>query len=371
LARNLFALKNANLGYDAHAVFGVNIAPNSALSDRNSAFRKSWESLRTLPGVAASAIASPAPLLGEGSTLIRPVQATDSDAKERVGTSRISDGFFETFRIPLLAGRDFQHQELHSAARAIIVSESLARQLWPGEGAIGRTLAVSEEAWNTGDESATATTFRDCEVIGVARDIMANFIHDDRRHVYVPLPLDTARYGSTFIRPREDSAAVLMALTRHAKDVGLDLQIERRHSFWFEFFVLPFAAFAAASGALGGGLALLMASVGLFGLMTFTVNQRVREIGIRMALGATAREVVRLFVRQGMRLVTIGLVLGLIGGGLFALVLNAILEGFIDAFDPVAFAAVTLLFVFIAFLACWLPARRATKVDPMVALRAE
>src|SRR5690606_24607574 len=137
-----------------------------------------------------------------------------------------------------------------------------------------------------------------------------------------------------------------------------------------EFMVLPFYAFAAVAGTLGA-LALGMASVGLYGLMRFAVNQRVREIGIRMALGATTEKVVRLFVIEGMRLVGIGLALGLIGGGLFALALGKILHGFVNAFDPLAFAAVTLLFAVIALFACWLPARRATKVDPMVALRAE
>jgi ABC-type antimicrobial peptide transport system permease subunit len=157
---------------------------------------------------------------------------------------------------------------------------------------------------------------------------------------------------------------------RAAKAGGVDLHFERRHSSWVEFFVLPYYAFAIVSASLGA-LALGMASVGLYGLMTFAVNQRVREIGVRMALGATAREVVTLFVRQGMRLVAVGLVLGLIGGGLFALLLGKILYGFVDPFDPVAFVTVTLLFSVIALFACWFPARRATKVDPMVALRAE
>ena len=370
LARNLFALQKVDVGFDAHAVFGVSMAPNAATANRNAAFRQGWETVRSIPGVAASAVASPAPLMGETLTPIRPVQASGGEAKERVGTSRITDGFFETFRIPLLGGRDFRQSDLHSESRAIIVSESLARRLWPGEGAIGRTLAVGEEAWSTPERPAPAGAFRDCEVIGVARDIMWTFVHDNRRKVYLPLALDTARYGSVFLRPQSDSAAALMQITREAKAAGTDLQFERRHSFWLEFFVLPFFAFAVASGALGG-LALAMASVGLFGLMTFTVNQRVREIGIRMALGATSKKVVGLFVRQGMRLVAIGLVLGLAGGGLFALLLEKVFFGLIDAFDPVAYVAVTLLFALIALFACWLPARRATKVDPMVALRAE
>ena len=134
--------------------------------------------------------------------------------------------------------------------------------------------------------------------------------------------------------------------------------------------MLPFFGLAVLSGALGG-LALLMAAVGLYGVMAFGVNQRVREIGIRVALGATAGRVVALFVRQGMRLVGVGIVAGLAGGALFALLLSKILFGLSGSFDPLAFGAVTILFSAVAVLACWLPARRAAKVDPMVALRAE
>jgi len=105
--------------------------------------------------------------------------------------------------------------------------------------------------------------------------------------------------------------------------------------------------------------------------MSFAVSQRVREIGVRVALGATTENIVRLFVRQGMKLVAIGLVLGLIGGKLCALLLNAVLFGLIRAFDVWVFGTVGVLFALVALLACWLPARRAAKVDPMVALRAE
>jgi ABC-type antimicrobial peptide transport system permease subunit len=113
------------------------------------------------------------------------------------------------------------------------------------------------------------------------------------------------------------------------------------------------------------------ASVGLYGVIAFIVSQRVREIGIRMALGATARSVVALFVRQGMRLVTIGLVFGVIGGRLFALALSRGFDKGLNSFNAPAFAGTAVLFAGIAWFACWFPARRAAKVDPMVALRAE
>jgi ABC-type antimicrobial peptide transport system permease subunit len=133
--------------------------------------------------------------------------------------------------------------------------------------------------------------------------------------------------------------------------------------------LLPFKG-AAVVGASLGLLALSMAVVGLYGAMAFVVSQRVREIGIRAALGATAQNIVGLFVRQGMRLVAIGLALGSVGGVVVAIVLSKIVVG-AQSFDPLACGAGALLIAIVTLFACWLPARRAAKVDPMIALRAE
>ena len=166
------------------------------------------------------------------------------------------------------------------------------------------------------------------------------------------------------------TADSLAEIVNAAEAGGLNLQFERRYSYWVDAAMLPSCAFAITSASLGL-LALGMASVGLYGLTTFSVHQRVHEIGVRMALGATSAQLVRLFVREGLGLVAVGIGLGLVGGGLFTLTLSKITVGFFNAFDPVAFVAVTLLFALLAVFACWLPARLATKVDPAVALRAE
>jgi predicted permease len=369
LVRRLFDQQKADVGYDANAVFGVSVMPSPTTNHRASS-RQILETVRVVPGLVTGALANPAPLLGMLYTRIRPVGASAQGTEERVLASYISEGFFDTFRIPLLRGRTFRELELNSTARTLIVSEALARRLWPGQEAVGQTLAVSEERWALRGRPVPADAFRECEVVGVARDIMMSPVDDNRHVIYLPFPLDGEMRAPLYVRPRTASGAAFAEIVRVARANGVELQVDRRHSFWLEFMVLPFYAFAAVSGALGA-LALGMASVGLYGLMTFVVNQRVREIGIRMALGATTKKVVRLFVLEGMRLVGIGLVLGLIGGAVFASVLAKVAYGFIEAFDPIAFSAVTLLFGVIALFACWLPARRATKVDPMVALRAE
>jgi putative ABC transport system permease protein len=204
----------------------------------------------------------------------------------------------------------------------------------------------------------------------VARDIQMEQGEDNRELIYFPAPLDVWGYATLYVRPRQVTAASLAEVVEAVRLAGFTLHFDRRYSYWVDLASMPHYAFAITSASLGL-LALGMASVGLYGLLAFSVNERVHEIGVRMALGATSKQVVRLFVREGLRLVTVGLALGLVGGALFALAWSKMLQGFFNTFDPVAFAAVTLLFGVIAVLACWLPSRRATTVNPMIALRAE
>ena len=366
LTRNFLVLQRGDVGFDARAVFQVTVTPNSAIADRPAAFRLALDTLRALPGLTGTAVANRAPLHG----IAKRPRIRTGGAEEEMTVSFVTGDFFATFGIPLLRGRTFREIEQHSTARAVIVSESLARQLWPGQEAVGKTFAIAEAAWAPRDRPAPAEAFRECEVIGVARDVVVRLDEDDRRLLYLPFALEAAAAGPVFVRPRSDSAAALVEIVRAANAGGVGLQFGPPLSFRREQMILPHTILASFSAGLGI-LALVLATVGLYGVMTFVVNQRVREIGIRMALGATTRKVVTHFIRQGMRLVAIGLVFGLIGGRLFALALGKVTGGGIDAFNAMAFAAMALLFTAIALFACWLPARRAAKVDPMIALRAE
>jgi predicted permease len=371
LTRDLIARQKLDMGFDAQAVFSVGLGPNpGSTNPPDGEFRRALAAVRAIPGVAAG-VASPPPLRGDRQTRVRPTGPAPSGTELRVGSCSISEGTFAAFGIPLRHGRTFREPELHSSSRVVVVSETLARRLWPETNPLGQTLAVSEEHWSTRERPAAPDAFRVCEVIGVAGDIQMTQPEDNHELIYLPIPLDVLIGGAPlYVRPRHVTAPSLAEIVSAAKAAGFNLQFERRYSYWVESFALPYYAFAITSASLGL-LALGMASVGLYGLMTFSVHQRVHEIGVRMALGATADQVVRLFVREGLGLVAVGLVLGLVGGGLFALALSKLTHGFFSAFDPVAFAAVTLLFGVIAVFACWLPSRRATKVDPAVTLRAE
>ncbi len=372
LTRNLLARQKLDLGFDAPAVFSVYMTANPGSTNSDDAFRRALATVRAIPGVAAGGVATGVPLRGGmRHPRVRPTRPVPGVTDFRIRSCSVSEGMFEAFGIPLRHGRTFREPELHSSARVVVVSESVARRLWPGTDPLGQTLAIGEEHWGTGGRPTASDAFRECEVIGVAGDVQISTNLDDNRELlYLPLPVDLQIGTFMYIRPRHVTAAALAEIVNAAKAPGFNLQFEHRYSYWVESFKLPYYALAITSAALGL-LALGMASVGLYGLMTFSVHQRVREIGVRMALGATANHVVRLFVREGLRLVAVGLALGLVGGGLFTLAWSKLLQGFLNAFDPVAFVAVTLLFGVIAIFACWLPARRATKVHPMVALRCE
>ena len=373
LARNLFELRQRDLGFDSRAVFSVGVAAKIAPSDRGVAFGQALDTLQALPGVQAVGLAYRAPLLsGSGTTtLVRAVEAASAGGPAQdVRYCFVTPGFFETFGIPLNRGRGFTAAEAAAGARLIVVSESVARRFWPGQDAIGKAIAISEAPFAGRGQAVPPDAFRECEVIGVARDITSRVGEAEHELMYFPFVPGKVMSAPGFVRPRIDSPAALAEMVRAADAAGLTLQFTRRMSDYLDQEMLPFLGLAVLSGALGA-LAMAMAAVGLYGVMAFSVNQRVREIGIRVALGATAERVVGLFVRQGMRLVVIGLVVGLGGGALFAKLLAKILYGLGGAFDPVAFGVMTLLFSVIALLACWLPARRAAKVDPIVALRAE
>ena len=210
------------------------------------------------------------------------------------------------------------------------------------------------------------------EVIGVVANTRSGLVWDpDETMLYLPLADDRLGHTETLLQftgpPSTTLPLVLAAASAGGKHLGINIRgslDEARN-----LLLLPYRCSAAVAAALGL-LALLMAVVGLYGVMTFVVSQRVREIGIRTALGATGKNIVGYFLRQGMRLVTIGLALGCIGGIGLAFLLSKIF--FVaEPFDPLTCGSVGLLLAIVSLLACWLPSRRAAKVDPMVALRTE
>jgi len=318
------------------------------------------------PGVRMSALASEAPLLQsrpsqgpivkEGELDPPPNQGVDSDC------SFVTPKYFDTLRIPLALGRDFTDRDMAGAPPVVIVNQEFARRFYGGEqNALGKRFRF-----------ARGTPLM--EIVGIAKDGRYRTLYEDRRP-YMFLP--------AYQRPR--AAMTLLISAQSAGDLRPVVESARREIARLDS-RLPLSAVkageenlsfaywgprvAAGMASAFGALALVLATLGLYSVMTYAVSQRMREIGIRMALGASLRDVLRLIVRQGMRMALIGIALGLAGALALTRVLASLLLG-VGATDPLTFVGVSLLLSAIALLACWVPARRAAKVDPMVVLRHE
>jgi predicted permease len=320
---------------------------------------------RALPGVEATAIEAPPPLTLSMSATgfwIEDRSYSDED-EERVSVtySVASNDSFRTLGIPLLRGRDFTKQDTGDAPRVAIVNQAFVDRYWPEQDPLGKRIS------KTGPEGPFL------EIVGVAATIKYVLIGEEPRpYVYVPLSQNpNTPIATLLLRSSGDPltlAPPIRALIREI-DPNITLWDTSRLTDMISFILLP-ARFAAVGFGLFGLLALLLASVGLYGVMSYTVSQRTHEIGIRTTLGAQRGDIIRLMLKRGIRLTAIGLVIGLAISLAGTRLLSALLYE-IGTTDPLTFVGVSVLLAAVAVLACYLPARRATKVDPMVALRCE
>jgi predicted permease len=258
----------------------------------------------------------------------------------------------------LLQGRDFTAQDDAQSPPVAIVNEAFARRFWPGENTIGKRFNFTTGKW--------------IEIVGVAQDGKYSSLDEQPKpFVYLPLAQNYESKVTLIARGAGDPNLLTATIRKeiHGLDENLPLYDART---MLEHMDLPLSPARAAATALGGfgALALLLAAVGVFGVMSHAVTQRTREIGVRIALGADSKEIFKLIVGQGALLVGIGVGIGLGVAALGTRLLASLLFG-VSALDPLTFVGVTALLAATAFLACYVPARRATKVDPMVVLRQE
>jgi predicted permease len=279
-----------------------------------------------------------------------------------------SPGFFRTLGTPLIAGRDFTWSDIYNKAPVAIVSEKLAREYWGNpRNAVGKQIrSTTKDEWR--------------EVVGVVGDI-----HDDGvdrpapSSVYWPIlthfgGIDTIviRWAVFSIRsPRAGSESLMNEVRRAVWSVDPNLPLAGVHTLdYYEQKSMARTSFTLTMLGFAGGMALLLGIVGLYSAITYLVSQRTHEIGIRMALGAQKSDVLRLVVGEGMILALIGVGLGILGALGLTRFISSLLYG-VKPTDPLTFIAVTFVLIVVALLACYIPARRATKVDPMTALRYE
>jgi macrolide transport system ATP-binding/permease protein len=346
-------------GFDARNLVFIRMKPHLSGYDRRQSqayFRKVQQRLESVPGVQSVTFAGNPPLRdwGPGARVSMPGEqpAREQDVRE-VSQNGVSPGFFETLRIPIVRGRSFDGRDLQEVRLAVIVNETLAHQLWPDREALGQTVMIDN---------------RPHEVVGVAR--YGNF----RRSGEAAKPfIFRAGFGGNrmMVRLHGDPQAMLPVLRREilAVDTNVAISEELPVIDMIENF---FAPVRMAMGVLGyaGGMALLLSAIGLYGVLALAVNQRTREIGIRMALGARGSDVSRMILREGLRLTSLGVILGVVSALALTRFLSSYLYG-VARKDVWTFVAVASLLIVVAMFACWLPARRATKVDPIVALRHE
>ena len=363
LARTLINLATMNIGFDAHnvALFSVEPELNGYKGERLvSLFPELQRRLSALPGVASVGY-SALPLLSGGYMSRDIYFANEPDRSPQVNVLLIGPNFFETMRIPLLAGRTYNSHDFVDASenetKVVIVNQTFARRFMGKHNPLGQLLSL-EKGKPPG-----------VEIVGVVGDAK---YHSLREGIEPTLYFPMLRGGGTFeVRTASDPKALLPSIRAAVRSVDTNLSIfhlmTQTEQIDRAIFQERLVAWFSGAFAL---LALVVACIGLYGLLAHEVARRTHEVGVRMALGASPHEVLALVLGRGIRLVALGVVVG-IGTALgLAPYLQSLLYG-VRPIDPLAYATVTILLLIVTFVACYLPARRATKVDPMVALRYE
>ncbi|MEA2258689.1 MAG: hypothetical protein QOJ51_1514 [Acidobacteriaceae bacterium] len=329
--------------------------------------------LAALPGVAAITSAR-APDGGEFRTAavsLNGEKPSPQNTRAILYYTYIQPNYFQTLGIPLLFGRGFQTQA-GQPENAVILSESAAQLLWPGQNPIGHglRLAPGGQFQMKGELLPDGPTY---EVIGVARDTRGVMLNgSDSEHIYMPMPEDRLQDYPILIRTREAPAQIMNAIGPMILSIDPNLLA---YSFTLEEMLRQTESFLASSISAAiassiGMLGLLLASMGIYGTVSYIVVLHTREVGIRIALGAKKRDILGLMLRESTRPVLVGLLIGVTLSIGASYLLRGILYG-VNIVDGISFVGVSLLFLAIALLAVYLPSRRAMRVDPVVALRYE
>ncbi|HXN96343.1 MAG TPA: ABC transporter permease [Candidatus Acidoferrales bacterium] len=335
--------------------------------------------IASLPGVQSVAQASRGPFGGIRWVPVSPVNAapsipgTNGDEPPVAGYTFVTPDYFDTLSIPIVRGRNFAMREAEGESPVVVISEATAHRFWPGEDPLGKRLKIGSEKGTTSFPGEKDPFVASSEVIGVARDVRSMDLRKvDEAYVYLPLS-QTHRWTSTLLaRTEGDPTPLLPAIGQEVRRVDANLPVIGAPLYTMVS-MNPFFVVSRIGGLLAsivGMLGLLLACMGVYGMVTYSVAQRTREIGIRMALGAQSVQVLRHVVREGLQPILAGIVIGIVASAGVSRLMAATLFG-LNPMDAVSFSGVSLLLGAIALLATWLPARRATEVDPMVALRHE
>jgi predicted permease len=366
--RSLSAVERMDIGFDPNQLLNVRLDPsgsNFSETQTKEFYRALETAIRALPGVQSASLASAVPVaytLGRESVYIEGRPVPPGQKAPDVMFNSVDAPYFETLRIRVLLGRAFTDADSETSPRVAIINETMARHFWPGEDPIGKRFSL------------TSGVGPFVEIVGVARDGKYRVLAEDPQpYFYVPLTQHFTAQRTLQIRstmPPESLAAIvqheIQALDANDPIEEIQTMKESLGGALGYFIYRLGASLAAAMGLLG----LLLAVVGVYGVVSYAAAQRTQELGIRMALGASPSQILTLLLRQGAQLVAAGLLFGLASAWLLTRAMSHMLVG-VSPSDPVTYISVAALLSFITLLACWIPARRAMRVDPMVALRYE
>jgi predicted permease len=366
--RSLQSVRSFHLGFDPDHVLNVIMDPHEAGYDeaRTTAFYREIESrVRALPGVESASLASYVPMGGypsKASIFVQGRAIPPGQHAPLVLLNRVDPPYFDTMHVALFRGRAFLGSDNETAPPVAIINQTMASDFWPHQDPVGKYFRMNDD---------TAPLI---EVVGVTGDGKYGTVNEDAQpFFYIPLTQSFASKRAlqirTLVPPESLAGPVREEISESAPDLSI-MDIETmgqslNGALGFLVFRLA-AVFAAVIGMIG----LILGVVGVYGVVSFTASRRTREIGIRLALGANSRDILRLVWKQGVRLVIVGIVVGMIAAWSLTRAMAHMLAG-ISPSDPVTYITVTILMSAAALLACWIPARRAMRVDPMVALRHE
>jgi putative ABC transport system permease protein len=369
MIQSFLRLRRVNIGLNPKNVLTATLSlPRAKYTDndqRAAFFKQLVERLRTLPGVEAASATRTLPLggsnWGRGLT-VEGYPPQPSGQTPTVQHTVIASGYFRTMGITLLAGRDFNDADTKGAPDVTIIEERLARQYWTNESPLGKRVRFGppedNEPWHT--------------IVGVVSTVRDQSVQEETRpSVYLPHQKVPVTSMTLVARTSANPHEFIGAVRREVAQLDPDLPVSEvatmeevvAESIWQpRLYAMLFAVFASG--------ALLLALIGIYGVMAFLVQTRTHEIGVRMALGASARDVFKLIVGRGMKLTAVGVVIGVAGAIALTRLMHSLLFN-TSATDPFTFILISLLLSLAAFFACYIPARRAAKVDPLVALRYE